>query len=143
MLVGRDGFMAWVWRRLLRPVLFRLDAEKAHDLTLRVFSRLLKIPGCRRLATALFRVEDPRLRVRRFGLDFPNPVGLAAGLDKDAEYFDSLQVLGFGFLEVGTLTAQAQPGNPKPRLFRLPADRALLNRMGSGNKGAADAAARL
>jgi dihydroorotate dehydrogenase len=103
----------------------------------------MAIPGARDLCSAFFRVEDPRLHVRRFGLAFPNPVGLAAGLDKNADWFDALQVLGFGFVEVGTVTAQAQPGNSRPRLFRLPADRALLNRMGFNNRGAASIAARL
>jgi dihydroorotate dehydrogenase len=133
----------WVWRRVLRPLAFRFDPEWSHDFTQWIFPGLMRFPGVRRLTTRHLRVEDPRLRVRRFGLEFPNPVGLAAGLDKNAEWFGSLQALGFGFLEVGTLTAQAQMGKPKIRVFRLPADRALLNRMGSPNKGAAAAAARL
>jgi dihydroorotate dehydrogenase len=83
------------------------------------------------------------LRVRALGLDFPSPLGLAAGFDKDAAHIDALGALGFGFVEVGTITAQAQPGNPRPRLFRLPADRALVNRMGFNNGGAAAAAIRL
>jgi dihydroorotate dehydrogenase len=133
----------WGWRVLLRPFLFRLDAERAHHVTMSLFSLLMALPGCRWLTTALLGFEDPRLRVRRFGLEFPNPVGLSAGVDKDAAWCDSLLALGFGFVEVGTLTARAQPGNPKPRVFRLPADQALLNRMGSPNRGAAAAAARL
>jgi dihydroorotate dehydrogenase len=123
--------------------LFARDAEKTHDLAQKWMPRLMKVPGAGRLTAAFFRVEDPRLRVRRFGIEFPNPVGLAAGLDKNAEWFDALRLLGFGFLEVGTLTAQGQPGNPRPRIFRLPADRALVNRMGFPNKGAPAAAARL
>ena len=132
-----------VWRFLLRPILFRLPPERSHRLTMRLFSLLMKVPGCRRLTTAFFRVNDPCLRVRRFGIEFQNPVGLAAGFDKDAKWVDSLQVLGFGFIEVGTLTAKLQQGNPEPRVFRLPADEALLNRMGSPNQGAAAAAIRL
>lgn len=143
MLPDRFALAARLWRCGLRPLLFALDAERAHHLTHTWSTRLLKVPGCRRLAARFFRVEDARLRVRRFGLDFPNPVGLAAGLDKNADWFDALRVLGFGFLEVGTLTGQEQPGNLRPRLFRLPADRALLNRMGFNNKGAAAAAAHL
>lgn len=143
MLIDRFALVAWVWSIFLRPILFFLPPEFTHGLTIRLFSLLMKVPGCRWLTTALFRVDDPRLPVRRFGLEFPNPVGLAAGLDKNAEWFSSLQPLGFGFFEVGTLTAQAQSGNPKRRVFRLPSDKALLNRMGSPNRGAAAAAADL
>jgi len=125
---------------LIRSLLFALDAERAHHLSMRLFAGAMRVPPLRRLTARLFRIEDPRLRVSRFGIDFPTPVGLAAGFDKDAEYFDALAALGFGFIEVGTLTGQPQPGNPRPRLFRLPADRALLNRMGFNNKGAAAAA---
>jgi dihydroorotate dehydrogenase len=132
--------LAWFWRRLARPVLFRIDAERTHNFSGRVFSCLVKIPGVAHGIAACFRVDDPRLRVRRFGFEFPNPIGLAAGMDKNAEWFSAFKTLGFGFLEVGTLTAQAQPGNPKPRIFRLPGDRALINRMGFPNKGAAAAA---
>src|SRR5690606_897578 len=88
-------------------------------------------------------VRDPRLETTAFGVRFPNPLGLAAGFDKDARWFHDLGALGFGFVEVGTLTGEAQPGNPKPRLFRLPRDAALLNRFGFNNGGSADAAARL
>ncbi|MCW3004610.1 MAG: dihydroorotate oxidase [Conexibacter sp.] len=87
--------------------------------------------------------QDPALRVRALGLDLPSPLGLAAGFDKDAAHVDALTALGFGFIEVGTVTAQPQPGNPRPRMFRLPADRALINRMGFNNGGAQAAAARL
>jgi dihydroorotate dehydrogenase len=87
--------------------------------------------------------NDPALRVRALGLDLPSPLGLAAGFDKDAAHVDALTALGFGFVEVGTVTAQPQPGNPRPRMFRLPADRALINRMGFNNAGAQSAAARL
>jgi dihydroorotate dehydrogenase len=87
--------------------------------------------------------QDPALRVRALGLDLPSPLGLAAGFDKDAAHIDALTALGFGFIEVGTVTAQPQPGNPRPRMFRLPADRALINRMGFNNGGAQAAAARL
>ncbi|HKI34665.1 MAG TPA: quinone-dependent dihydroorotate dehydrogenase [Gemmataceae bacterium] len=125
---------------LIRPLLFSLDAERAHHLSMQIFAGAMRVGPLRRLTERLFRADDPRLHVRRFGIDFPTPVGLAAGFDKNAEYFDALSALGFGFIEVGTLTAQAQSGNPRPRLFRLPADRALLNRMGFNNKGSAAAA---
>lgn len=143
MLRVRHTFAAWGWRWLIRPILFWFEAEKAHDWTQLWFPRLLKFPGFRLLTTAFFRIEDPRLRICRFGLEFPNPVGLAAGLDKDAEWFHALQALGFGFIEVGTVTAQEQWGKPQPRVFRLTSDKALLNRMGSPNKGAAAVAASL
>jgi dihydroorotate dehydrogenase len=87
--------------------------------------------------------DEPALRVRALGLDFPSPLGLAAGFDKDAAHVDALAALGFGFVEIGTVTAEGQEGNPRPRMFRLPADRALINRMGFNNGGAAAAAARL
>ncbi len=128
---------------LICPLLFALDAERAHHLSMRLFSAATRLGPLRRLTAAACRCDDPRLLVRRFGIDFPSPVGLAAGFDKNAEYFDALSTLGFGFVEVGTLTGRAQPGNPRPRLFRLPADRALVNRMGFNNKGSAAAAAAL
>jgi dihydroorotate dehydrogenase len=133
----------WAWRMLMRPFLFCFPAEFTHNWTMWLFSWLMAIPPCRWLVTAFFRVRDPRLQVHQFGFEFPNPVGLAAGLDKDATWCNALQALGFGFIEVGTLTAQAQPGNSKPRLYRLKADQALLNRMGFNNDGAADAARHL
>ena len=110
---------------LVRPLLFTLEAETAHRLTLKAADLLGGL-----LATRV----QPR-PVRLMGLDFPNPVGLAAGLDKNAEHIDALARLGFGFIEVGTVTPRAQPGNPKPRLFRLPAASALINRFGFNNIG--------
>ena len=113
---------------LARPLLFALDPERAHELTLGLADaplrfRLLRVP------------RAPGAPVRVMGLDFPNAVGLAAGLDKNAEYVDALAQLGFGFLEVGTVTPRPQPGNPRPRLFRLPRAQALINRMGFNNVG--------
>lgn len=119
---------------LLRPFIFRLDGERAHLLSLDV---LEKAP--RRTAPSL----APALRTRVAGLDFPTPVGLAAGYDKDARVPDALLGLGFGFVEVGTLTPKPQAGNPKPRLFRLVEDRAVINRMGFNNGGQEEAFARL
>jgi len=111
--------------QLIRPLLFRLDAEKAHDLTL---SMLDYLPG------SVF--AKPHLNpVKALGLMFPHPVGLAAGLDKNAEYLDALDKLGFAFIEVGTVTPRPQPGNPKPRLYRLPQAQAIINRMGFNNQG--------
>jgi len=119
---------------LLRPAIFALDAERAHRLTI----RSLKLKPAGRAAAA-----DPMLAVRVAGLDFPNPVGLAAGFDKDGEVFAQMLGLGFGFVEVGTLTPRPQAGNPRPRLFRLAEDQAVINRMGFNNRGQAQAAARL
>lgn len=120
--------------RLLRPAVFALDAERAHRATI---AALRLMPAGRPAA------PDPVLGVTVAGLAFPNPVGLAAGFDKDAEVFAPMLGLGFGFVEVGTLTPRPQPGNPKPRLFRLTQDAAVINRMGFNNGGQAAAAARL
>ncbi len=127
----------------LRRLLFRLDAERAHDLVLGALARAGASAAALRLLELAYGVSDPRLEVRRFGLRFPNPVGLAAGLDKDGEATGALAALGFGFLELGTVTALAQPGNPRPRLSRLVQDEALVNRMGFNNAGAEALAARL
>lgn len=129
--------------RLLRRLLFYFDAETAHRLTLGGLRLFALIPGALWLLQKLFGVRDPRLATRALGLDLPSPIGLAAGLDKDAEVFEAFGALGFGLVEIGTVTSLAQPGNPRPRLFRLPRDRALLNRMGFNNHGAAAAARRL
>ncbi|HEY8540169.1 MAG TPA: quinone-dependent dihydroorotate dehydrogenase [Steroidobacteraceae bacterium] len=129
-----------LYRFIVRPILFALPAETAHRLTialLRVFSPLV------RPLRSLLLPRDPALEVHALGLTFPTPVGLAAGLDKDAEAFETFGALGFGFVEVGTITAEAQPGNPKPRIFRLPADRALINRTGFNNRGAQAASNRI
>jgi dihydroorotate dehydrogenase len=119
---------------LLRPLAFALDAERAHRLTLKA---LKLVPA------ALPARADPMLGIRIAGLDFPNPVGLAAGFDKDAEAYAQMLGLGFGFAEVGTLTPRPQEGNPRPRLFRLAEDRAVINRMGFNNHGLAAARTRL
>ncbi|HEY0876941.1 MAG TPA: quinone-dependent dihydroorotate dehydrogenase [Zeimonas sp.] len=113
-----------------RPLLFALDAETAHELTLRALDGAGRFGGIRALAGCP--VEDP---VEVMGLRFRNRVGLAAGLDKNAAHVDALAALGFGFLEVGTVTPRPQPGNPRPRLFRLPQREALINRMGFNNDG--------
>ena len=132
-----------MYRLLYRMVLRRVPAEAAHLAAfglIRVFGR---VPGAARLLGRWLGPRDPVLRVRALGLEFPGPLGLAAGFDKDARGTRGLAALGFGFVEVGTVTARAQPGNPRPRMFRLTADRALVNRMGFNNAGAAAAAARL
>jgi dihydroorotate dehydrogenase len=135
-----------MYRLLYRVVLRRVPAEAAHRLAfglIRVFGRVARVPGAAGLLRRWLGPRDPVLRVRALGLEFPGPLGLAAGFDKDARGTRGLAALGFGFVEVGTVTARAQPGNPRPRMFRLTADRALVNRMGFNNEGAAAAAAAL
>jgi dihydroorotate dehydrogenase len=117
--------------RAVRPFLFALDPEAAHRLSLNSLDALHKL-GLSRLAAC----PAPPLPVRAMGLEFPNPVGLAAGLDKNGEHIDALASLGFGFIEIGGVTPRAQPGNPKPRLFRLPEAEAIINRLGFNNLGA-------
>ncbi len=120
----------------LRPLLFKLDAETAHGLGHRALGMAETFPPLRHAWERRFTRHDERLTTTCFGLRFPNPVGLAAGFDKDGEHPRALAALGFGYIEVGTVTAFPQPGNPPPRLFRLPPDGALLNRMGFNNHGA-------
>lgn len=123
--------------KIAKPVLFQMSPETAHHLTINGLARASKIPGSLALMRGMFGVASRKeLAVRLWGIDFPNPVGLAAGLDKDAEAVSGFSALGFGFIEVGTVTPKPQPGNELPRLFRLPPDLALVNRMGFNNKGA-------
>jgi dihydroorotate dehydrogenase len=131
------------YRLLIRPVLYAFSAEAAHHFTMGLLTLLSSMPWLCVLLQRFFAVRDPRLEVKCLGLVFPSPIGLAAGLDKDAQAVPALGALGFGFVEVGTITAQPQPGNPQPRLFRLPQDRALINRMGFNNRGAEAAEQRL
>jgi dihydroorotate dehydrogenase len=126
-----------------RTVLRRLPAEGAHRAGFALIRLAGAVPGGPGLLRRWFAPRDPVLRVQALGLDLPGPLGLAAGFDKDARGADALGALGFAFVEAGTVTAQPQPGNPRPRMFRLPADRALINRMGFNNEGAAAAARRL
>ncbi len=132
-----------MYRLLFRVVLRRVPAETAHRAGFWLIRVLAGAPGVAWLLRRWLGPRDPVLRVRALGLEFPGPLGLAAGFDKDARATSGLRALGFGFVEVGTVTARAQPGNPRPRMFRLPADRALVNRMGFNNDGAAAVAARL
>jgi dihydroorotate dehydrogenase len=129
--------------RCLRPLLFRLDAEASHHLAFAALRVLQSVPGATAAARALYGQRATPLAVKVMGIEFPNPVGLAAGLDKNAEAAAWLGALGFGFIEVGTVTPRPQPGNPCPRLFRLPAQRAVINRMGFNNDGAAALVANL
>ena len=124
-----------MYQSILKPLLFQLPAEQAHHLTVRLLQAGLSIPGVQTIVEQTLRVRDERLHRQLFGLDFPNPVGLAAGFDKDGRHYAPMSALGFGFIEIGTVTPRPQVGNPQPRLFRLPADRALINRMGFNNEG--------
>ncbi|MBB5294825.1 quinone-dependent dihydroorotate dehydrogenase [Deinococcus metallilatus] len=132
-----------MYRRLLKPALFRLDPEEAHHLTLRALAAASHLPAWPSLARTLTAPADPRLSQTLWGRAFASPVGLAAGLDKNAEAVPAFSALGFGFVEVGTVTPLAQPGNERPRLFRLPPDEALINRMGFNNVGVEAMHARL
>ena len=128
--------------RLLKPLLFRVPAEMAHEHAMTFFRLMQKVPGfCSTLGWLNRSPEE--LKRELFGLTFPNPIGLAAGFDKDAKIIPLLSNAGFGFLEVGTVTPLPQPGNPKPRLFRFPQEEAILNRMGFNNAGADAMAVRL
>ena len=122
---------------LIRPLLFTLDAERSHDLTLGLLRTAYRAPGVRALVRHRYADRTPPLPVEVMGLRFPNPLGLAAGLDKEARCLAPLLDFGFGFLELGTVTPQPQPGNPKPRLFRLTRHAAIINRMGFNSSGLA------
>ncbi|ETN97011.1 dihydroorotate oxidase A [Zhouia amylolytica] len=132
-----------MYKLFIRPILFLFDPEKVHYFTFSVIKFIHKIPGVPALIRSIYKVEDERLEKEVFGLKFKNPVGLAAGFDKDARLFNEFSNFGFGFIEIGTLTPKPQPGNPKKRLFRLKSDSAIVNRMGFNNGGVEDAVERL
>ncbi len=127
-----------MYKTLIRPLLFRFcnDPEDAHRLVMSLLRTGSRLPLALRFISALLRTHDDRLAQTVFGLRFPTPLGLAAGFDKHSEALPALAALGFGHLEIGTVTEHAQPGNPRPRMFRLPLDQALINRMGFNNQGA-------
>lgn len=124
-----------MYRFLIRPLLFLLSPEKVHHLVVFLLRIILAVPGKRWVFNHIFQLTDIRLQRKLFGLKFANPVGLAAGFDKNALAFNELAAFGFSFIEIGTVTPAPQPGNPKPRVFRLPEDNALINRMGLNNDG--------
>src|SRR5215470_14126005 len=132
--------MKRLYERIVRPLLFSLDAETAHHLTIELLQRTSHIDPALRALRSLQPSSKP---ITLFGLTFPNPIGLAAGLDKNGVALPAWAALGFGFIEIGTVTAKAQPGNPKPRIFRLPEQQALINRLGFNNDGADAIAERL
>jgi dihydroorotate dehydrogenase len=127
---------------LVRPLLFRLEAGRAHALAMHALAPVEHVGVVRMVVRRAVAVDDPRLEVRKMGLVFPNPIGLAGGFDKNATRPRALAALGFGHLELGTVTAEAQAANPPPNMFRLPADRAIVNRLGFPNEGAASVATR-
>ncbi|MEZ4956669.1 MAG: quinone-dependent dihydroorotate dehydrogenase [Saprospiraceae bacterium] len=124
-----------MYKLILKPILFFFQPEKAHHLTVFLLKITLGIPLVGWLFRKIYEVKDKRLERKVFGLTFPNPVGLAAGFDKDGKYYKAMSALGFGFIEIGTVTPVGQEGNPQPRLFRLPKDKGLINRMGFNNEG--------
>lgn len=124
-----------LYQLLLKPILFRFSAEKAHHFTVKLFKIILAIPGGRWLVSSLFDYQSRNSEVTIGNLTFPNSVGLAAGFDKDGKYYHNMSKLGFGFVEIGTVTPLPQDGNPQPRLFRLPEDKGIINRMGFNNDG--------
>ncbi len=128
--------MSFLWEKLVRPVLFRMDAETAHEIGIKALAKGLARPFAQRN-------DFPALSTERFGLKFDNPLGIAAGFDKNGIAVNQLASLGFGFVEVGTVTFEPQTGNEKPRMFRLPDDKALINRLGFNNQGAKKVAKRI
>jgi len=129
--------------KIVRSILFQFDPEKIHYKTVGMIRFMLKIPGMKGIWNRMYRVKDDRLKRELFGIQFENPVGLAAGFDKNASMYNDLAYCGFGFIEVGTVTPKGQPGNEKPRLFRLKEDEAIINRMGFNNEGVDNAVANL
>lgn len=132
-----------LYKNLLRPLFFLIDPEKIHHLVFKLIKFSQSIPGMKSIMRWMFVKKDSRLERTVFGIKFPNPVGLAAGFDKDAKLYKELSNFGFGFIEIGTITPLAQDGNPKPRMFRLPIDGGLINRMGFNNMGLNGAIERL
>ena len=124
-----------MYKSIIRPLFFLFDPEKIHHFTFSLIKFLSKIPGVSAIFRSLFQINDKKLERNLFGLTFKNPVGLAAGFDKNAVLYNELANFGFGFIEIGTVTPKAQEGNPKKRIFRLKADNGLINRMGFNNEG--------
>lgn len=132
-----------MYKRFFKPLFFQFDPESAHHFVFAALKKAIALPAVSSLVKKKYSVTNDILKKELLGLSFPNPVGLAAGFDKDAKLFEELSALGFGFIEIGTLTPLAQGGNEKPRMFRLPEDEALINRMGFNNEGVDAAVERL
>ncbi|MBC2605403.1 quinone-dependent dihydroorotate dehydrogenase [Pelagicoccus albus] len=135
--------MGAVYKNLLKPLFFKLDPERAHEVTVDALRVMRSVPGLVRLLSSFNQLPASSKPVEAFGVKFPNRIGLAAGFDKNAVCWEAFEAFGFGHVEIGTVTRKAQPGNPKPRLFRYPEHDAVLNRMGFNNHGAQALAARL
>ena len=128
-----------MYKYFLKPILFCFNPETAHNMIFSTLSFLRHVPFARSIMRALYKRKSPSLEKEVFGIKFPNPVGLAGGLDKNGEYYNDMANFGFGFVEIGSLTPKPQDGNPKPRCFRVPGDRAIINRFGINNKGVKNA----
>ena len=128
-----------MYKHFLKPVLFRFNPETAHNILFKFLSVLRYVPFAHSIIRAIYRKDSPSLEKEVFGIRFPNPVGLAGGLDKNGEYYNDMANFGFGFVEIGSLTPLPQDGNPKPRCFRIPEDKAIINRFGINNKGVKNA----
>lgn len=128
-----------MYKHLLKPILFRFNPETAHNILFYGLSVLRHVPFARSIIRAIYKKESPSLEKEVFGLKFPNPVGLAGGLDKNGEFYNDMANFGFGFVEIGSLTPLPQDGNAKPRCFRVPQDKAIINRFGINNKGVKNA----
>ena len=128
-----------MYKHILKPILFSFNPETAHNMTFAGLKFLRYVPFAGSILRGLYKKDTPSLEKEVFGIHFPNPVGLAGGLDKNGESYNDMANFGFGFVEIGTLTPQPQDGNPKPRCFRVPGDKALINRFGINNKGVKNA----
>lgn len=128
-----------MYKHFLKPILFRFNPETAHNLLFSGLSFLRHVPFARAIIRTIYKRESPATAREVFGIKFPNPVGLAGGLDKNGEFYNDMANFGFGFVEIGSLTPQPQDGNPKPRCFRVPQDKAIINRFGINNKGVRNA----
>lgn len=128
-----------MYKHILKPILFRFNPETAHNMIMSSLTFLRHVPFAGSITRSIFKKETPSLAKEVFGINFPNPVGLAGGLDKNGEHYNDLANFGFGFVEIGSLTPKPQDGNPKPRCFRVPQDKAIINRFGINNKGVKNA----
>lgn len=128
-----------MYKHFLKPILFRFNPETAHNILFALLTFLRHVPFARSIIRGVYRKDSPALAKEVFGLNFPNPVGLAGGLDKNGEFYNDMENFGFGFVEIGSLTPKPQDGNPKPRCFRVPQDKAIINRFGINNKGVRNA----
>ena len=128
-----------MYKHILKPILFRFNPETAHNMIMSTLTFLRHIPFAGAIMRSIYKKDTPSLEKEVFGINFPNPVGLAGGLDKNGEHYNDMANFGFGFVEIGSLTPKPQDGNPRPRCFRVPADRAIINRFGINNKGVINA----